>query len=179
MTNHLGGYVPGGDEATWFPDLWEWAVKEFDVRFVLDIGCGEGHSTRFFKKLGCQADGIDGAMSYPPIILQHDYTKGPYLPHIVYDMVWCCEFLEHVEEKYLPYVVPSFLNARIVMITHAEPGQAGHHHVNCREPEYWKGFFAGIGYTFQPGLTLVARAQAAINPSPWNHFVRSGMVFTQ
>jgi len=36
---------------------------------------------------------------------------------------------------------------------------------------------AAIGYRENVKLTKGARIVAAINQSPWNHFVRSGMVF--
>ena len=56
---HLGGYVRGGDPGTWCPNLWNWAVDAFDVQSVLDVGCGEAHSTRFFHQLGCEALGVE------------------------------------------------------------------------------------------------------------------------
>jgi cyclopropane fatty-acyl-phospholipid synthase-like methyltransferase len=177
---HLGGYVAGGDEATWFPELWRWAVNELGVRSVLDIGCGEGHALRYFRELGCNVTGVDGVPQDDSDIVMHDYTWGShplFSGRNDFDLVWSCEFLEHLEERHLPSVVPDFQSAKFVMMTHAFPGQAGHHHVNCRDPEYWKGFFAGIGFTYRDDLTRLARLQAAVNESPWNHFVRSGMVF--
>lgn len=181
MDEHLGGYVAGGrgDEATWFPDLWRWAVDEFDVKSVLDIGCGEGHAVKFFRdELNCHVLGLDGVPQDDPDIWEHDFTLDhPHLPAI-YDLVWCCEVVEHIEERFLSNLAQAFQTGRVVMMTHAEPGQQGHHHVNCRDAEYWKGFFAGIGFTYRDDLTRMARLQAAINPSPYNHFTRSGMVFT-
>lgn len=175
---HLGGYVSGpiGDEATYYPDLWRWAVDELSIKSVLDIGCGEGHALRFFRDLGCKVVGLDGIPQDDPDILRHDFTEGPALRRSI-DLVWCCEFVEHISERFLPNLVSSFRSGRFIFLTHAFPGQDGHHHVNCRPPEYWKGFFAGIGYTFRPGLTALARIQAAINLSPYNHFIRSGLVF--
>ena len=51
---HLGGYIQGGDPGTWCPHLWSWIVKEFEIRSVLDVGCGEGHSTKFFHDLAAK-----------------------------------------------------------------------------------------------------------------------------
>lgn len=173
---HLGGYVEGGDEATFFPDLWRWAVETLDIGCVLDIGCGPGHALEVFRELGCEVTGIEGVPQDDPDIITHDYTTGPTPIAGGTDLVWCCEFLEHLEERYLPNVIPDLQAGRYVMVTHAFPGQAGHHHVNCRTPDYWLGFFAAIGFHHRDDLTKVARLQAAINPSPWNHFVRSGLV---
>src|SRR5688572_33082149 len=54
---HLGGYIRGGDPGTWCPHLWSWVVEQFGIKSVLDVGCGEGHSTRFFRDLGCDVLG--------------------------------------------------------------------------------------------------------------------------
>jgi 2-polyprenyl-3-methyl-5-hydroxy-6-metoxy-1,4-benzoquinol methylase len=40
--NHLGGYLEDGDEYTYMPDVWDYLVKKFDVKSILDVGCGTG-----------------------------------------------------------------------------------------------------------------------------------------
>ncbi len=58
---YLGGYIKSsnkflhGDPATWFPELWKWVYDKLKVCSVLDVGCGEGHSTASFKNLGEEA----------------------------------------------------------------------------------------------------------------------------
>lgn len=176
---HLGGYVEGGDDATWYPELWQWFVKELGVDSVIDVGCGEGHSSRYFEKLGCEVNAIDGVESTNEKVFIWDYTEGPLKPQTYYDLVWCCEFVEHIEEQYIPNFLETFKRARIVTMTHAIPGQAGYHHVNCREREYWLGVMAAIGYQLDLGVTNIARDKARANRNPWNHFVRSGLVFVR
>jgi SAM-dependent methyltransferase len=171
--DHLGGYIVGGDPATSFPDLWNWLSEKY--RSVLDIGCGEGHSTRYFRKHGMQAVGIDGVAN--PGVVQHDYTTGPWNPGRQFDVVWCCEFLEHVEEQFLPNLRTSFeASSKLIVFTHAFPGQAGYHHVNCRTEDYWRGYFASLGFVVNDGLTGYARGLAALNSDPNNHFTRAGLV---
>ena len=116
---HLGGYIRSrkrkrsasgwrehGDPATWTPQLWLWAYERLGVRSLLDIGCGEGHSTKFFKDLGCDVLGIDGSLQakrdsvIPDFHVIHDFANGPFLVHKPFDLVWCCEFVEHVEERF-------------------------------------------------------------------------------
>ena len=175
---HLGGYVPGGDPATWYPDLWKWVVEERRVKSVLDVGCGEGHTVRFFRELGIAAWGIDGIAQDGPTIIQHDYTLGflePVLDGV--DLVWSCEFVEHVEERYARNFLSTFACARFVLMTHGEPGQSGHHHVNNQTGDYWKGAMAAIGYEFDEVLTAQARGLASANEDPYNHFRRSGLAF--
>ena len=174
---HLGGYVPGGDEATVYPDLWKYLVKKLDVRSVLDVGCGDGQALRYFRQLGCTVRGVDGLPQEDPDIIQVDYQKdrGARGPDV--DLVWFCEFVEHVEERFIRNYLMTFKAGRYIAITHAEPGQPGHHHVNCKHPQYWIGVMAAIGYGFEDILTKCARIAASTNSSPWNHFKRSGLVF--
>lgn len=180
IQGHLGGYVPGGhgDEATYFPDLWTWLVEgPLQIKTVLDIGCGEGHSLKFFRELGCGVTGVDGIDQDDPDIIKWDFTTGPVDVKATYDLVWMCEFVEHVDEEYVHNILSCVQAGKIVLMTHAFPGQGGHHHVNCREAEYWKGFMTAAGFGFSQGLTDKTREVAAKNPSPWNHYFRSGLAF--
>ena len=155
---------------------------------MIDVGCGEGHAINFFEELGCRVLGVDGVVQ--PMsrekFWQHDYTRYPLPepigttlhPHMdPVDLVWSCEFVEHVEERYVPNFLETFRLAPIVLMTHAEPGQDGWHHVNCRTADYWKGVLAAIGFSFDEQLTSVTRELAAINDNPYNHYRRSGLAF--
>lgn len=177
---HLGGFIQGGDPATYFPDLWRWLVEKQDVRSVIDVGCGEGHALSMFRDLGCAVLGIEGVWQEDPSIIQHDYTQGPWLMDVHVepaDLIWCCEYVEHVEERYVPNFLETFKCGKLVLMTHAEPGQAGWHHVNTQLSSYWIGVLAAIGYSLDRDLTLEARRFAALNTDPHNHFVRSGLAF--
>lgn len=186
MAGNLGGFIAGGDPATYFPEMWKWVVEEFKVKTVHDIGCGEGHALKYFRDvLGCRVAGLDGIEQPDPDIITHDFENGsitnsawPNWP-ITWetDLIWSCEFLEHVEEKYTSNMYQSFKRGKIVLVTHAFPGQLGHHHVNCRDSEYWKGVFAGWGFQFDQGLTDVTRSLARRNEDPNNHYARAGMAF--
>jgi SAM-dependent methyltransferase len=188
--NHLGGYSSGpiGDVATYYPNLWTWAIKLLDIKSIIDVGCGEGHSVEFFLKAGCDAVGVEG---YEPAarngraadrITLHDYTKGPYLPDRQFDMAWSCEFVEHVEEKYIENFLATFSSARSVFMTHAVPGQGGHHHVNERDAGYWIAKLTDCGFELDRELTDCGRLIAVadhrlISPNYPSHFVERGLVF--
>lgn len=174
---HLGGYIRGGDPATLYPQLWDWLYRELNVRSVIDVGCGEGWALRHFRELGCTVTGIDGIPQDDPDILHWDYTYGEFQFKGNADLVWCCEFVEHVEEQYVPNFLETFKLGRMVVMTHATPGQPGWHHVNNQPAAYWRGALAAAGMRFSHSLTIQARSEAAKNPHPLNHFVRSGMVF--
>lgn len=173
----LGGSVKGGDAACYFPELWTWLVEECGIKSVIDVGCGEGVAVRHFRDLGCWAIGIDGIAQDDSNIFEHDYTTGERSMTRTFDLCWSCEFVEHVEEKFVPNFLATFQSAKLVLMTHASPGQGGHHHMNCRTSDYWQGVMAGIGYRFDALLTNQTRVLAAQNNNQWNHYVRSGMAF--
>lgn len=184
---HLGGYVksgkrfPQGDPQTWFPRLWKWVYDELGVRSVLDVGCGEGHSTKFFKDLGCEVLGIDGSVQakkdslVPESHVVHDFSNGPFMPPKNYDLVWSCEFVEHVEKEYVENFLRTFTYYnKYIMMTYAEPDQKGWHHVNCQPEEYWVEKISQIGFRLNPRLTKIARKLAG-----QGHFLRSGLIFVR
>lgn len=195
---HLGGYFAGGDPSCMYPDLWAWLVDVQGVRSVLDVGCGDGAALDVFAGLGCEVVGIDGMPNNVSHIIQHDFTEGPCrmpvdrmvesLDHEAklvsvgweqrqFDLVWSCEFVEHVEAQYVPNFLWSFQQAPLVLMTHAGPGQPGWHHVNCQDDLYWQGVLASVGYRMDEELTRDTRALAAANTDPNNHYVRSGLAF--
>jgi SAM-dependent methyltransferase len=182
---HLGGYITGGDPATTYPDLWRWLVEEQGVRSVLDVGCGDGTAVKFFEGLGCRVFGIDGVPQEYPAIVAHDFTVSAYRPSpwprpfpvARFDLCWSCEFVEHVEEWFMPNYLDAFRYARLLLLTHALPGQGGWHHVNERPREFWVGALAAVGFHLDELLTGQARELAARNEHPLNYFVRTGLAF--
>lgn len=184
---HLGGYVRGGDPATWCPALWSWIVREHGIGSVLDVGCGEGHSTRYFHELGCEAVGVDGCeqaireTAAPGLVVQHDFCQGPFPWGREFDMVWSCEFLEHVQRRYVPHLLGTFAAAKkLVLVTHAFPGQdEGHHHVNCQPSRYWIRQIESLGFECRLDLSLEARQRSLADYRGINHFARSGLVFVR
>jgi len=180
---HLGGYVAGGDPGTWCPHLWTWLVERFQIRSVLDLGCGEGHAARYFRGLGCDVMGVDGCEQairdsvIADSVVLHDFCNGPFKPPRRFDLVWSCEFLEHIDEQYLANVLATLsLADKGVAVTHAFPGQPGHHHVNCRSSAYWIEMFDQAGYDARLDHSLSARRATLADYHRLNHFARSGLV---
>lgn len=165
ITEHLGGAIPEGDSNTWMPDVWGYLIVRYHVGVMIDIGCGYGHSTKWFSDLGINSVGVDGwneairdTVCKKAAMVKHDFTKGEYRHGTPFDLAWCAEFLEHLEEQYLPNVAPCFKAAKYCVITHGEPEQHGHHHVNCQPDSYWEKVFAGWGFIHRQDETNLLRS---------------------
>jgi len=136
---HLGGNAASGDPATYCPSVWDYIIARFCIESVLDLGSGVGNASFYFHKKGLKVVAVEGLVEnierslYPAI--QHDLTHGPI--HTKVDLVHCQEVVEHIEEKYLENIIASLTNGKIILMTHALPGQTGHHHVNEQPPSYW------------------------------------------
>lgn len=168
---HLGGaYMDRPDPATWMPDIWERLIAEYGIRSAIDVGAGAGFTTRWlFDRLG-DAVGVEGDPSAHAVkqcdgLVQHDYASGPYRPARTFDLGWSAEFVEHVEEQYIPNWMATLARCKFVVITFATPGQGGHHHVTERDESFWIERFAAHGLEHVPEET--ARLRATSNGEPY------------
>lgn len=194
---HLGGTSKGGDPDSWYPELWDWVLRTFGVWSVLDVGCGVGHTSRWFydRSLTLAVTGLDCQQVLDHHLLKdvsapfagsrlvaHDLTTGPR-GELGADLVWCCEVAEHVAPEFEDNVVQTVaMNTRRVLAFCAAPrGAGGHHHVNCQDPPYWVDRLTAAGLTHRPDLTAHARSLCteANGRSAHNYFRRSGLIFTR
>jgi SAM-dependent methyltransferase len=169
---HLGGNLIGGDPETYEPKLWDGLVSAYKVRSVVDVGCGEGISSKYFRERGIPCLAIDGLRKncmVAEFAVQHDFVEGP-LELYGFDLAWCCEVVEHIEEQYLCNLLKTVEHVRIVAMTYGlEPG---HHHVNMREEAYWISAFGTVGFQLREDDTRTARSLAE-----QKHFKHNGLIF--
>jgi len=175
----LGGNLHHGDSLAITPGLWAALIDRFAPRSVLDAGAGEGHTLAFFNRKGVIAHGFDGlaenlAAARFPIAL-HDLKTGPYIYPC--DLVHCVEVVEHIEAQYLDNLMDTLTNAPVVVMTHALPGQQGHHHVNARPESYWIEKFAARGYRLADDNDHFR--DIAARERPGSYFSQSGLVLLQ
>jgi len=162
LPEHLGGHM----NRNWTDKgALNYFINELKVKSMVDIGCGIGDQTTLAHEMGIYSVGIDGdyTIGRPDNIsfLIHDYSKGPlggaYMTHLpesgFFDLGWSIEFLEHVDEKYIPNFMETFKLCKFAVVTHAYPGQGGHHHVNEQEKEYWIDLFNKSGFRYDLALT--------------------------
>jgi hypothetical protein len=109
---------------------------------------------------GCDGIGIDGLESkkHPGLVRVHDYNAGPLIPDTRYDLCWSAEFVEHVDECYRDNFLATFKSAHWLAMTHAVPGQGGHHHVNCQDQDYWMKVLTDNGFKIELEYSKELRA---------------------
>tara|TARA_A100001201_G_scaffold100318_1_gene86276 strand:- start:62 stop:607 length:546 start_codon:yes stop_codon:yes gene_type:complete len=156
----------------------DWAIETFDVQSMLDIGCGYGCQVKLARSKGLKSIGLEGDVTVFREDLQEeiDFTKTKYVSEIKYDLIWSVEFLEHVEEKYIDNYIEAFKSGSYVICTHAQPGQAGHHHVNCKPKSYWIDLFAKHGLFYSEEFTNQMK-EASTMGKPF--IKRNGLFFKQ
>ena len=152
------------------PDIWERLISEYGIRSAIDVGCGPGFATRWLLDRLGDAAGVEGDPSAHAVkqcdgIVQHDYACGPYQPVRTFDLGWSAEFVEHVEEQYIPNWMATLARCKFVCITFATPGQGGFHHVTERDESFWIEQFATYGLEHVPEET--ARLRATSNGEPY------------
>ena len=174
----LGGNVDHGDPYTHAPAVWYYLVYRFAIRSVLDVGCGQGHAAAYFhQKHDCIVTAIDGLAAnleraVHPICV-HDLRQGPFVTRV--DLVHCAETVEHIEADYVDHVIDTLACGRVVCMTHAEPYQPGHHHVNCQPDTYWIALLRHKGFLLSETDTTRIRACAQRDNAVW--FASTGLVF--
>ncbi len=151
--SHMGGTALVGDPMTFVPDVWEKLIAKYGFKSVIDVGSGVGINARWFLDHGLDAYAVEGYPDYlrnsvlpEGRMIAHDYTTGPYVPNRLFGLGWSSEFVEHVEEQFVPNFMATFRKCSHVCITHATPGQGGYHHVNERSTEYWIEKFRQSGF---------------------------------
>ena len=149
LPEHLGGHLNKThiDEGSL-----NFFINSFNIKSFLDIGCGPGGMVELAHSKGLEALGIDGDYTLsrfnPNNFLIHDYSTGPLVLNKTYDLCWSCEFVEHVEEEFLDNFMATFNSCNLVAMTYAPPGTPGHHHVNCKNMNYWVDVFNRYNFTF-------------------------------
>jgi len=174
---HLGGNFADGDPATFSANAWDYIIKKFSIKSVLDVGSGRGYAAQWFLNQGIEVTAIEGLHSnvinsIVPTI-EHDLTLSPFIQKV--DFVNCIEVVEHIEEKYLENLMNTLCCGKYVLITHAVPGQKGWHHVNCQPSEYWISHFERKKFKLLENDSFQIRELAFKDGGL--HIARNGMIF--
>lgn len=149
LPDHLGGH---SNKVHTDEPLLKYLIKKYEIKSMVDVGCGPGWMVNIANQLGLDSMGIEGDYTLnlqPPLFLLHDFTKGKPNLDKNYDLTWTVEFLEHVEEKYIENFMHVFQKTKYICCTAATPIAAGvKWHVNCQWPDYWIKKFEEYGFEY-------------------------------
>lgn len=130
---------------------------------VLDVGCGEGFLTDWFRGQGFSAHGVDGddLLGVDQIV---DLRQPLGLSG--FDLVVCLEVGEHLPDSAAETLVDSLCDAApVIAFSAAIPRQGGPGHINEQWPEYWVEKFARRG--LQGTGVLRSRIWEDTRIEPW------------
>lgn len=175
---HLGGNIVIGDPFTWCPRVWDYIVDRFGIKSAMDLGSGSGFAAHYLSKKNIPTIAVDGFRDnieraiYPTI--QQDLTLGGVVTRV--DFVHCQEVAEHIEEKFVENLLKSLMCGKIILMTHAKPGQVGYHHVNLQPSEYWVEHLSKRGCSLLAEDTRRVRAIAQQEGAPY--LAETGLLFS-
>ena len=145
---HLGGNAREGDPYTFCPHVWSYVIERFAIASVLDLGSGIGNAADWFFRKGLRTVAVDGMIdNVQPIIYPavcHDLTKGPVVA--TWTLCTAKKWSNTSKNPILGNILASLACGRVILMTHALPGQTGYHHVNLQPMEYWVRHLTALGY---------------------------------
>ena len=155
---HLGGFTDI-DMHGISPAVWKHAVEKWTVQSFLDVGCGRGISTSWFYTHGLRTQCVEGSHDaieqsmFPDksLLVEHDFSRGPWWPEKTFDAVWSVEFLEHVNLQFHYNYISTFRKAAILFVTSSRWG--GWHHVEVHNDEWWIRKYEAYGFVYDEKLT--------------------------
>jgi hypothetical protein len=163
LPKHLGGHV---NQTHLDEGVLRYMMDKYGVKSMLDIGCGPGGMVKLASNLGLDANGVDGdytVLPEDPRFTLNDYQQGSAnLGDLTVDMVWSCEFVEHVYEEYLPNFVKDFQRGTYLVMTYSDHLN-GHHHVNVKPQSYWEDIISSYGFEFDAEETAMIRQVSTMN----------------
>jgi cyclopropane fatty-acyl-phospholipid synthase-like methyltransferase len=186
---HLGGFIIESDPATFTPTLWKHICEKYKIKSVLDLGCGMGYAISEFAKYCDDVVGLEGSdyvkkhSQFSEFMIQIDFTKEKYSSDKKYDLLWSCEFVEHVDETFIENYENCFKNSKYCAITYADVNQDGHNHVNCKPKEYWIDKICSWGFEYLENdfneLKEISYEDALKYNNTYkdNHFYNRGLFF--
>ena len=172
----VNGYLAGHDDITHTDEgVLDYLISKYNIRTMLDIGCGPGGMLDVASSRGIHAIGIDGDYTLPDRVdrVIFDFTKEKWEKSGKYDLAWSVEFVEHVEEKYKENFLGAFDKCKHIIMTGAPPGTPGNHHVNCQPAQYWIDELEKRGFKYNDEVTQEIRQASTMT----RDFIRDNALF--
>jgi 2-polyprenyl-3-methyl-5-hydroxy-6-metoxy-1,4-benzoquinol methylase len=160
---HLGGFkVAGLDHEGISNNTWNYMMGKLGVKSLVDLGCGIGVSSNYFRENGARVlciegshDAVEHSLLPATSIVEHDFTRGPWWPQETFDALWCVDVLEHIGRQYFENIVPTLKKSAILFLSISNNG--GWHHVEVRQSWWWKAKLESLGFVYSQDLSKQIR----------------------
>merc|ERR1712071_272478 len=93
------------------------------------------------------------------IIIQHDFTLGPWWPEETVDAILCIEVIEHITRNFHQNLMYTFKKGAMIFITYSRWG--GWHHTEVHSEQWWKERMLMHGFLYSDSLTERLRDKAS------------------
>lgn len=150
----------------WAEDFCALVMKMFEPKSIVDFGCGTGDVLAAFENKGLVVLGIDGSKACRRHSRLSDKNfllfdiRNKYSSDTKYDLCFCLEVAEHIEERYSDILVENLtLSSPVVLFSAAPPGQGGSDHCNLKPYGYWIEKFNKHGFELDRQKTEDLKAE--------------------
>ncbi len=168
----------------WAENFSDIILNAFNPKSVIDFGCGTGDLLYPFEKKGIEVLGIDGSSANrnhckinKDNFLLFD-IRDIYKSKKKYDLCFCLEVAEHIEEKHSNSLIDSLTqSSSSIVFTAAPPWQLGVHHVNLKPYSWWVKKFEAVNFIFDKSLTENLKQKMKKIPGIQNWYIKNLLVF--
>ena len=108
----------------------------YNVKTIVDIGCGDGSYVKYLKNAGFKCLGYDASHFTPFPYFKMDFSEPQDIGK--FDLVLSLEVGEHIPKEYEDVYLDNLVRASksLIVMSWAIPGQEGAGHVNCQDNAY-------------------------------------------
>jgi len=177
--------------------VWSKLLESLGIKSVLDVGCGRGISTSWFYLQGVKVECVEGShdafdrsmllslmkekdkdVDLSKVMVEHDFSRGPWWPEQTVDMVWSVEFLEHVGRNFEKNYLTAFKKAAFVVVTHSNWG--GWHHTEVHSKFHLDHIYMQYSYCVHPCFDVIDQTFLNFKDSDWwiSRFTMNGFIYS-
>ena len=173
----------------WEGQLGKELVERYQIKSMVDFGCGCGSYLEAAKELGVRVQGFD--LMYDTI---KDIVDEEILEFIDYgnvmepiscgkfDCSFSIETAEHILPEFSQVFVQNLTNAseRLIILTAGGPRQGGRGHINFREKDFWIKLVEENGFVYlEDEVKKTQEVWMSILLKGYYYLVRNLMIFSK